>query len=603
MKNWSLIILIGLAVIITIVLIFLPIGREYIFRTGQAVIEIASLPTGRDRNPEGMIPKNAGIFIRAHRLEEIWGEFIESEFFLKLKETKCWKDLQVENTLRNLQEEFFRKNGFEFNQSRIMELVGDELALAVLPGKEGNREVLMVVSRVGFKARLVEIMVRWNDDLQDEENEMLGEFDYRGDKIYSFIPTKSLPYFGAYTFIDNYLVCAISSDPVRSVIEEVLDLNRPGNSTGTLEKETNFALGHKEVLFPSESYLEWYLKPEVFNRPRDVGGGHPDKIPAIAWGREILKSFSGIKSASARIGYNRGVRFQIALKMEEGFVGDLDARPGSFRSNIPSGTLVFAESEIRPDLIWEKFYFFLTELARRDYRNPLHTLLRWEKDNGIDIAEDILPVLGDKISFCLEGISGDEFLPIPPVALIIKLKNPEPAERIMEKIAARSAYLYNLRLLREDVLGRKITIMEEATDDRFGIVKMLFLRPAYSFFNSGLIVSSSTQLLEKIIETGNGTENGLENVPGFKEILAEIGPGNWGLVYINAGELIKSIMNFAEWYLPIIELSRESHWLSEELYRETIVPVLNLCKIFKSIGISINFKKTLVKGECFLYID
>jgi len=194
-------------------------------------------------------------------------------------------------------------------------------------------------------------------------------------------------------------------------------------------------------------------------------------------------------------------------------------------------------------------------------------------------------------------------LPITPAAVIIQVTDREKAERIMGRISVWTAATYNWRLVREEFGDFVITSAGEETDGRINLLRMLFPRPGYAFFGSELVISSSTKLLKDIIDTRNGVKAGVETAPDFREVVGVIGPVEGNFVYLNGEKVIDSLLNMGEWYLPIQRLSREKPWLPEDLFRKKIVPILNLCRIFKSVGISINYEKRLVKGDCFLYIE
>ena len=603
MKKWLLLILIALVVLIMVVLIFLPTGRKHIFRTGQAVVEVVSIHTGGERSLAGMVPENAGIFIRLHGFSESWDDLVASDFFKDLKRSKLWEEAMVEEKLQKFQEEFSERNGFELNRSRLMEVAGEDIALAVFPSDVESPEALVVISRVGLKARLVEIMVRWGDGLRDGDKRILREEEYRGEKINLFSPSGSFAFFGAYTFIENYLVVAISPGSVRSVIEDVIDLSRDGTGRASLKSSSDFSSALREVSFPSESFLEWYLKPDICNPGPDDDILSSGGVPAIEWGREIIKNLSGIKTVAGRVGYDRGIRFRLALELEEEIVDGSGSSLDHLQGYIPSAALLFAESEIGPTIIWEEIVAYIMDFTRQGYGAPLLGLRNWERETGVNIADEILPVLSDKWALLILGISGNEFLPITPAAVIIQVTDREKAERIMGRISVWTAATYNWRLVREEFGDSVITSAGEETDGRINLLRMLFPRPGYAFFGSELVISSSTKLLKDIIDTRNGVKAGVETAPDFREVVGVIGPVEGNFVYLNGEKVIDSLLNMGEWYLPIQRLSREKPWLPEDLFRKKIVPILNLCRIFKSVGISINYKKRLVKGDCFLYIE
>jgi len=603
MKKWLFIILVAILVVITVVVIFLPTGRKYIFRTGQAVVEAISIRTGGERSLAGMVPERAGLFIRLQGVSEGWEKLTGGEFFQRLKASELWKDGKVDEGIQEFQKEFYARNGFEINRSRLMEVAGDDIALAVLPAAEEDQEVLLVISRVGLKARLVEILVRWGDGLLTGGKEILREEKYRGDKVCFISPTESFPFFGAYTFIENYLVVLLSRSPVRSAIEEAIDLSLDGTGRGALKDSSDFIASRREVAFPSESSLEWYLKPEIFNRGPAAGEAFSEQFPAIEWGREIVKDLSGFRTVAGRLGYERGIRLRVALELQDDMAESRLAPAGHLQAYSPRSSMIFLDSSVDPAIIWEQIVGAVTDWARQGYGEPLWGLRGWEMESGVNINDEILPVLGGRMALCVEGITGEEFLPISPGAVIINITDREKAERLMERISVWAAGSYNWKLIREKFGETAIMSAGEDTAGELNILRMLFPRPAYAILESELIISSSIELLKDIIESKKGEKAGLDTTSDFREVVGVIGPPGDNFIYLNGKEVIRSLLNMGEWYLPIQKLSREDPWLPEDLFREKIVPIINLCEIFRAVGISINSEKGLVKGDCFLYIE
>lgn len=604
MKKLLFIILIVLVVVIAGVIIFIPTGRERIFRTSQAVVEIATIPAGIEHSPEELVPARAALFLRIYGIKDGWDKFTGGEFFRGLIESQLWKEERIEENLSLFREEFAERNGFEITRSRIMDLVGEDIALAVLPAQIYTPDAVLLLSRVGLKARLIEIMARWGDGLQDEEDRMLQEEEYQGEKIFLFQPTDSSPFFGAYAFIGDYLAISISPLPVGSVIRGVIDRYQGKKTAGRLKNSPDFINAGREVFFPSESFLEWYLQPNLLRQIIDGDFASCRKYPALYWGEEILLNFPGVESISGRIGYTDGIRFRLAMKSQEKFIDSIGDSSGEFLEYIPAPALTFARSEFGPSLTWKKIANIITDLARQGYSRPLVGLREWEREAGVNVSDDILPILGEEWAIMLNGGEEDEFIPIPTIAIILPISDREEAGRIMGRIATRAARVYNWTLARERHGDCEIIFADGVSGGKLDLSAaiMLFTNPAYALVENKLIISNSSGLLKNIIDTGNGTKPGIENDPDFQKVAAVVGTSRNNFIYLNTGETIESLINIGKWYLPIQELSDEKPWLPEEVFLKKIVPILELSSIVQSAGITINFKKSVVKGEGFLYI-
>jgi len=136
--------------------------------------------------------------------------------------------------------------------------------------------------------------------------------------------------------------------------------------------------------------------------------------------------------------------------LEEEIVDGSGSSLDHLQGYIPSAALLFAESEIGPTIIWEEIVAYIMDFARQGYGAPLLGLRNWERETGVNIADEILPVLSDKWALLILGISGNEFLPITPAAVIIQVTDREKAERIMGRISVWTAATYNWRLVREE---------------------------------------------------------------------------------------------------------------------------------------------------------
>ena len=600
MKRWT--VLIGIVVvIIAVVLIFFPTGRKHITKTGRTVVEVLSLQTGKEYPLASMVPFRAGFFIQAHGISDAWEEFTGSDFFRNLTSSNLWEEAKIDEKLENFREEFKDRNGFEINRSRLMELAGKDIALAILPADDISPDAFLIISRIGLKVRLVEILARLGDSLQDEGKRALREEEYREKKIFLFRPTDSFPFFGAYTFIDNYLVVAFAQNPVRPVIEQVIDLVREEKEGDALADSPLFTEAGREVAFPSGTFLEWYFRPSRFrSRGEDNAVSSfstSGMFSMMEWREEIVKRFSAVRTIAARVGYTGGIRSRIVLTLENEITGSAHADSGIFRGYLFPGALLFAEFGSDLSLLWEKVTTVVDYLAGQGYVAPLIGLRNWERETGLSIKEDILPILEDQCALVMEEITGQEFLPLPPFALIFRIGDRKKADEVMGRVAAWAAVSHNLTPVREEYGGTEMTLLP--IDSLF----FVFVQPGYAIVESDLIIGSSRDLLMKMIDLRNRVERGTETDRYYQEITAVIAPDRGDFIYLNGERLIQSLIHLGDWYMAYQKIAPIEPRLPEEIYREKIIPLLHLCGICKAAGISVTRDKNVVKEDCFIYIQ
>ncbi|MFH1039518.1 MAG: hypothetical protein V1789_12725 [PVC group bacterium] len=598
MKKW----LIGigiLALIIVAILVLYPGGRDRLTTAGKAVVEVVSLPRGHERSLPDLVPARAGFFFRVRGFREVWEKITGSEFFRELTGSRLWEEEKIEEKLKAFRDEFEDRNGFALDRSGVMELAGEDIILAALPADPAGPAAVVLISRVGLKARLMEVLVRMGDGWQKTEDRILREEEYGGEKVFLISPSESFPFHSAYTFIDDYLVAAVSEEPCRPVIEQVIDLARRGEGKA-LSDSPEFEAARRAASLSFGESLEWYLKLALFIRQSGrgavsfsaPGGGFP--LPE--WGEEMMRQLSAWRTIAGSLDYAGGIRARAVITLEEENVAPASAGKtalGTLRGFAPAGSMIFAEFPQEPSLLWEKVSLAIGGLARQGITAPLAGLRNWERAVGVNVKDDIIPVLDDRWALVSEGITGEEFFPVPPLSLICPVVDRMKAAAFMERIVAWSAVSHNLKPVKEEYHGVEITLLSG----------LPFLQPAYALTGDYLIVGSSRDLLTRMIDVRSGSRGGIGEDSYFREVVSKIGAADGGLIYLNGEQLVRSLISLGKWYFPYQRMAPEEPILPEEFYRNTIAPLLRLCAVCKAAGIGITREKNLVREDCFIYIQ
>ena len=135
------------------------------------------------------------------------------------------------------------------------------------------------------------------------------------------------------------------------------------------------------------------------------------------------------------------------------------------------------------------------------------------------------------------------------------------------------------------------------------IPDLFFLQPGYVMIDTDLIVGSNRELLMKMIDLRNRESSGIETDRYYREITAEIDPDQGDFIYLNGERVVQSLLNLGEWYMAYQRMVPDEPRLSEEIYQEKILPILNLCGICQAAGVGVTHDKNVVKGDCFIYIQ
>ena len=413
-------------------------------------------------------------------------------------------------------------------------------------------------------------------------------------------PTDSFPFFIAYTLIDDYLVMVIAQSPVRTVIERVIELDREEGGRESLADSPRFTDAVRTVSLSTESFLEWYLRPS-FLKDRE-GRRQPLLTSApftlTEWGGEIIKKLSAIQTGAGSFGYAGGIWSRFFLEFESETPGGAgipspSAPAVTFQSFVPAGALLFVALESDLSLLWEDIKTAIEVPAMGEHITPWVILRSWEQDTGVSVKGDILPALGDQFALVMERITGKEFLPMPPGAVIFRVANREKADEVMGRVAAWAALSHNFTLVKETYEDTEINTIPD----------LFFMQPGYALVDGYLIISSDREFLMKMIDVREGRSPGIETDPIFQKITGVVDHSSDDFIYLNGKELLQSLLNLGEWYMAYQRMTPDEPRLSEEIYQKKILPILNLCGICRAAGVGITHDRKVVRGDCFIYIQ
>jgi len=573
--------------------IFFPPIRFMLPLAGRGVVEVITLPRDlyRERPPESLIPARAGLMIRVRSGTYIWGKLVGSRTFRELTVLPVWREEEIEERLEAARREFEDRTGFRIDRSRIMEVAGEDIALAVIPPAEFSPAALFAVARLGVRARLTEIVLRLGDSLKDDGDRILREEKYRGETVVSIPPGENFPLETAYSVIDGTLVLAVSAS-ARFLIEEAIDLARGEGEPLGGSPEYAAALGEDGL--PAATLFEFFLSPARFRGGLEEGLPPGIAAEAAAWGETLVHSLDACRLFGCRAGYRyrEGIQARIRCVLREARLAEYSFPPPGRHSPLPAGEMCCWYFTADPALIGESLAEALVSLGVQEESGDFPGLGGWERESGLSVRRDILPVLGDNWSLVLAGLSGEEFLPIPPFALSNRVADREGAEAALKKAAAWVVLFRGLTPVREVYRGVEIT----------SFPGLFFTEPGYALTDEELLIGGPRAQIEKLIDLRAGERPALENDPVFRRMISSFEPDPEFLGYLEGPTFFSSLRSAAEWYFAYQRLAPEEPLISEIAYQAKFLPLLELLRPLRRGAAALTREKNIVKIDLFLYI-
>ncbi len=585
MKKIWIVISVGILAALALILLF-PTLRGLIPVAGRGVVEVVSLPRVREIPLDGLAPARAGLLIRIRSAEEIWEKLTASETFRTLRDSTLWREEEIEEKLSAAGDDFRFRTGFRLDRKRIMAVAGKDIALAVIPAEAGTPESVMVFARLTSRARLAEIVFRLGDSLKDESDRLLREEQYRGRRVVTVRAGEDFPFAAAYTVIDGNLVAAVHGSP-GSLVRETIDLARGEGES--LAGSPEFSSVLDETGSPPESFLELFLGPARF--PEGLGRDLPPG-PAAETAAWLETAFDTLRPAAAvgcRAGYREGLHARLRVVLEE--EASSHPRPASPVS-LPAGEMLYGLFTADPGLAGDNLAGFLGNLGVGAEGEHFPGLAGWEKTSGLSLRRDILPVFAGEWGLVFGRLTGEEFLPLPPFALISRLADREAAAGVMDRITAWAVLEQDLRPVREDYRGVEIT----------SFPGVFFSNPAYALPGEELVVAGSGEMLRRVIDLQAGERTSLESDPDFRRVRSELDPGGRALIYLEGEGFLGSLRAAADWYFAYQRLVPEDPVIPENCYRDKVVPLLVPLENIRCAGAVFGGEKNVVNIDGFLYI-
>ena len=429
------------AIVIILVLIVAGIGIAYYMTQvceQKPVLPKTTAASGAAAQPTELlsyIPDTAAFCMTFSDIDELKTAIENSSYFKNLSSTSSWRtwaavmEVQLQQALKNRGLEA----GVEVEPPDLglfWDLVGDEMAMAFLPGQEPDSWVLAFLARVKKPTRLKQI-VKFIKDSATNEGFTLSDTDYKGESISKGIKADDKGEF--YLCQTRGMLTASTS---LQALKSVLDLISSSTKNSLVLSENYTSLAAK--LRPGH-LGEFFMKLGANMGSMFTSIANVDGLPTQG-NMQGMPKMAG--DSLTRLYIKDGLQFESysALDVEKSdpkIVGFYKYEPNDLPllSIVPQGsTMVFALNCLNAKAMYE----MVIDSAMT--QNPMVAVMvsgfitELEKKIGVSLAADILPAIGPDVTFYYKGLSFKQALSLPELGFACSSKNPGKLYNVFPKV-------------------------------------------------------------------------------------------------------------------------------------------------------------------------
>ncbi len=183
----------------------------------------------------------------------------------------------------------------------------------------------------------------------------------------------------------------------------------------------------------------------------------------------------------------------------------------------------------------------LSEEDRRDLQGDVTAL---QKEAGIRVEEDLLSALGEECAFSL-GKPGAGLIPIPPLTVLIEVKDAKKVEACLEKLAAYAA-AEGAPYTKTPYAGWTLYNFGGGRDPGgMGVMELgMLFQPTFVVTETHLAASTSPQALKSLLSAWKRPGfQGLAADERFKQVASKIPEGTVSATYMDLPEIVTLAYN------------------------------------------------------------
>ena len=433
------------AVVAFLILIIAGIGLSYYMTRvcHQRAAASKSARSGLAATPLlTYIPDTAALYASLSDIGALKKTIEASDYFKKLSSTSFWQtstsamEAQFREALKNPD----LKAGTEVEPpdlGLLWDLVGEEVALAVLPGQEPGAWNLAFLARVKNAPRLKKITKLITDSAKNE-GFSLSDIRYKGESISKAVKAPDKPDKGEFYLCQTHalLVCSTNLEAAKSVIDLI-----SADAQNGLASSANYRAVADKLRGGHFGELFMKLGVDIGSMLKSVANveGQPTQANTQA-NTQAVPKMAG--DSLTRLYVKDGLQFESysaldVAKSDPKIAGLCNCKPNDLPlfSLVPQGsTMVFVFNCLDSKATYE------TIIDSVMTKNPMAAVIvsgfvtELEKKIGMSVAEDLLPAVGPDVAFYYKGLSFKQALSLPELGFACSSSSPEKLYNAFPKI-------------------------------------------------------------------------------------------------------------------------------------------------------------------------
>jgi hypothetical protein len=563
---------------------------------------------------ETLIPKDAVAYYSAKDFKGTWTLVKDSNFWKQLSGLQIWKDLKTQDNFNAFSKSLSDSLGFELTEGKVMDVIGDEVALAIVVGARNDTEPkVLILTKTGTRTQLAETAAKLIDKAKGAGASAVETWNY-GDMTLTHVKSNdpTAPEIN-YVFLGNVLALGIGN--TREVLQNVVDLSKGKSNDSIGQTEGYQKLLALEGKTGSHVVGKFYMDFDKITQT--VGGVNlpvPGGAPAnVAAPLAMLKSIGGVTWIENGLN-TRIVVVPNKANMDETTRSLWDVKPQKPVSMdfIPEGTVLYSVSNsLDVSGLWKIWQTNLSKQAPEQAKAITDAIETAEKSMGMSIEGDILSWIGDEIAYTFNEVNVEGIFPIPKMALIVKVKDEEKAKAFLAKLVdmvnqqaatpgpvagtaeetAPAVPSFQLKLEKSTYGGVEISSMNVPLVGKG-------LAPGYAFIKGFLVIASGSTMLEKMVDVSQNKGNSIISDPNYRKVSSALSGEVNQLGYINTEKMFDVAVDICNWVVafqqmnvPGTAIAPAQAEATKKILSETVIPILKCLKAVKVVGISTVYTK------------
>lgn len=591
--------------LLILLVLIISVGVVYYLYRPEAVRPVARL-----------VPRDACLFFSVVKGEAAWKKVEGSGWWRSVSEVEALSKMR--DTVASVAGRQSLELGLDLKQGHLLELLGEEVGIAVVPGVRSGGTLLVLARSSGSLPG--DIM----DNLENSGIYRCDDGSYRGARMLLLRTTGGKGPVRGVCHIRDILAFAVSDEDPLAVLRQVVDLVRGSGKDSLAESDIyrqvvsvrGEAQESNAVAYFDFSGLEEgdELLPGCLDIPGDLSG----QVDLAK--RSIIVSLKQMKAGGGVVHLEGGLRATLYYIPDPGSMDEasrelLRVKPKKLKSLklIPAPQMLYSASLLgAAGDLWESFIASIEQTSPAMAPGVRGAVGEWETATGLSLERDLLPVIGDEVAYCVRPPGGGQLLPLmPELGLILRLKDVRGARIVVDKMAASMA-------AGEGVPGEESAAtpgesgtgagVEEARPPETEMYKghtitfmptgFIGLYPVYTLLGDFFVVASDIGLMRAMIDVWLGEKESVNASSLYGSLCHEFGETASSVTFVDMGLSLDYLKSLSRVFSSLMNIAS-----GEDGQRTDFTPFLDSLGVVKYFYTKTDTSEEVVKQVIFVKIE